>query len=107
MAVFVLNREHLVSLSGKTMSTQKAPKKLGNKLQAIRLYLGYTLEEMAVAVGKEGKSRRARVYEWEKGIRTPDYRCLLAYARLANASTDELIDDAIHLDLQEHQKKER
>lgn len=89
------------------MSTQKIPIKLGDKLQTIRLYLGYTLEEMAAAVGKEGKSRRARVYEWEKGIRTPDYRCLLAYARLANISTDELIDDTIHLDLQKHQKEER
>lgn len=89
------------------MSTQKIPIKLGDKLQTIRLYLGYTLEEMAAAVGKEGKSRRARVYEWEKGIRTPDYRCLLAYAKLANVSTDELIDDTIHLDLQEHQKEER
>ena len=87
------------------MSTQKIPIKLGDKLQAIRLYLGYTLEEMATAVGKDGKSRRARVYEWEKGIRTPDYRCLLAYARLANVSTDELIDDTIHLDLQEYQKR--
>lgn len=89
------------------MSTQKIPIKLGDKLQTIRLYLGYTLEEMAAAVGKEGKSRRARVYEWEKGIRTPDYRCLLAYARLANISTDELIDDTIHLDLQKHPKEER
>lgn len=89
------------------MSTPKIPVKLGDKLQTIRLYLGYTLEEMAEAVGKEGKSRRARVHEWEKGIRTPDYRCLLAYARLTNISTDELIDDTIHLDLQKRQKEER
>lgn len=85
------------------MSSRKMPARLGNKLKNIRLYLGYTLEEMAGAVGKEGKSRRARVYEWEKGLRTPDYTCLLAYAKLANVSTDDLIDDTIHLHLEKQQ----
>lgn len=81
------------------MSSQKEPVMLGRKLKDIRLYLGYTLDEMAAAVGKEGKSRRARVYEWENGVRVPDYSCLLAYARLVDVSTDDLIDDAIQLQL--------
>ncbi len=87
------------------MSSRKMPTKLGDKLKNIRLYLGYTLEEMAVAVGKEGTSRRSRVYEWEKGLRIPDYTCLLAYARLAGVSTDTLIDDTIHLLLDKQQEK--
>ena len=85
------------------MSPQKEPMLLGQKLKDIRHYLGYTLEEMAEAVGKEGKARRARVYEWEKGIRVPDYSCLLAYARQVDISTDELIDDAIQLQLGKNQ----
>jgi transcriptional regulator with XRE-family HTH domain len=85
------------------MSSRKKSNKLGDKLKSIRLYLDYTLEEMADAVGKEGRSRRSRVYEWEKGVRAPDYACLLAYAKLANVSTDDLIDDTIHLQLGKNQ----
>jgi len=66
-------------------------------LRTIRLHLGYTMEQMAEAVGKTGKSRRTRVYEWELGIREPELHCLLAYARLAGASTDDLIDDEVDL----------
>lgn len=75
------------------------PTKLGKKLKDIRLHLGFTLEEMAEAVGKTGNSRRTRVYEWETGKRQPDLNCLLAYAKLAKVSTDDLIDDAIALHL--------
>ena len=89
------------------MSSHKEPLMLGRKLKDIRLYLGYTLEEMASAVGKEGKSRRARVYEWEQGVRVPDYSCLLAYARLVDISTDDLIDDAIPLQLGKNQSNRR
>lgn len=81
------------------MPSSKTPGKLGSKLKSIRLHLGYTLEEMADAVGKEGVSRRARVHEWEKGIREPDLSCLLAYARLSGVSTDDLLDDNMELTL--------
>lgn len=77
------------------MPPRRVPVKLGDKLRAIRLHLGYTLDEMAEAVGKKGVSRRARVYEWEKGIRQPELDCLLAYAKLSGLSTDELIDDSV------------
>lgn len=75
------------------------PANLGEKLKAIRLHLGLTQEEMAKAVGKEGISRRARISEWEAGIREPDLDCLLGYARLANVTTDELLDDNAELPL--------
>lgn len=83
------------------MSSSKIPGKLSTKLKRIRLHLGYTLEEMADAVGKEGVSRRSRVHEWEKGTREPDLSCLLAYARLSGVSTDELLDDAVEMNLQD------
>jgi transcriptional regulator with XRE-family HTH domain len=81
------------------MVAKEVPKKLGPKLRTIRLRLGYTMEEMADAVGKRGKSRRTRIYEWENGIRQPDLTCILAYARLAGVSTDVLIDDEAELKL--------
>ena len=57
------------------MTAKEVPRKLGSKLKAIRLHLGYTLEQMAEAVGKKGRSRRTRVYEWEHGVRQPDFGC--------------------------------
>jgi DNA-binding XRE family transcriptional regulator len=84
---------------GKSMSTAKNLENLGIKLKVIREHLGYTQEEMAEAVGKEGVSRRARVHEWEKGLREPDLACLFAYARLVGISTDDLLDDSAELKL--------
>jgi transcriptional regulator with XRE-family HTH domain len=86
------------------MPVQDAPMRLGDKLKAIRLHLGFTLEEMAAAVGKTGLSRRARVHEWETGKREPDYGSLLAYARLVGASTDVLLDDSLDLILRPYGK---
>ena len=82
------------------MPTVKHLNNLSNKLKIIRKHLGYTQEEMAAAVGKEGISRRARVHEWEKGLREPALLCLVAYARLAGISTDDLLDDDVELRLQ-------
>jgi DNA-binding XRE family transcriptional regulator len=81
------------------MATAKNAEHLGAKLKAIRVYLDYTQEEMAAAVGKEGVSRRARIHEWERGLREPDLSCLLAYARLVGISTDTLLDDDVELTL--------
>ena len=72
---------------------QRAPKKLGEKLRAIREHKGWTLDQMAAAVGRDDTGRRTRVYEWEQGIRQPDLKSLLEYARLAGVSTDVLLDD--------------
>jgi transcriptional regulator with XRE-family HTH domain len=69
------------------------PQYLGVKLKNIRISLGYTLEEMGKAVGKESASLRSRIFEWEKGLRNPDLISLLKYARLANVYVDDLIDD--------------
>jgi transcriptional regulator with XRE-family HTH domain len=82
------------------MVPKSIPKRLGEKLKAIREHRGWTLDEMAAALGREGASRRARVYEWEAGVRQPDLPTLLAYARLAGVSTDVLIDDEQELTLE-------
>ena len=81
------------------MAPKPIPNRLGEKLRAIRERRGWTLDQMADAVGKTGPSRRTRVYEWEKGIRQPDLLALMAYAQLAGVSTDVLIDDDRDLEL--------
>lgn len=81
------------------MTAKSIPKRLGEKLRLIREHHGWTLDQMAAAVGRVGRSRRSRVYEWECGVRQPDLPTLLIYARLAGVSTDVLIDDACELEL--------
>jgi DNA-binding XRE family transcriptional regulator len=100
--LLVFSIENRLNYTGTVDVTAKeVPKRLGAKLKAIRLYLGYTMDQMAEAVGKRDQSRRSRVYEWENGIRQPDLASLLAYARLAGVSTDVLIDDESELKLGE------
>lgn len=83
------------------MTPKPIPKRLGEKLRMIRESRGWSLDQMAEAVGKTGASRRTRVYEWEKGTRQPDLFVLLAYARLVGVSADVLIDDDLDLRLEE------
>jgi transcriptional regulator with XRE-family HTH domain len=75
------------------------PQKLGEKLRMIREHKGWTLDQMAEAAGRTDAGRRSRVHEWERGLRQPDLESLLAFARLAEISTDVLIDDEMELDL--------
>ncbi len=77
----------------------RMPQKLGEKLRMIREHKGWTLDQMAKAVGRTDVGRRSRVHEWERGLRQPDLERLLAFARLAGVSTDMLIDDEVGLDL--------
>ena len=79
------------------MAPKPIPKRLGGKLRAVREHKGWTLDQMAEAVGKTEPSRRTRVYEWEMGTRQPDLLTLMNYARLAEVSTDVLIDDDLDL----------
>ena len=88
------------------MTPRRIPGRLGEKLRAIRLHLGYTMEQMAEAVGETGKARRSRVYEWENGTRQPDLAGLLAYAHLASVTTDVLIDDTQDLNLGVRESKQ-
>jgi len=81
------------------MSPKTIPDNLGKKLKMIRKKNGYTLDAMAEKLGMEGISRRSRVYEWEIGTRQPDLKILLQYARMADVSTDELIDDEQKLNI--------
>jgi len=82
------------------MRNKRSPRKLGKKLEYIRRNLGYSLDEMALAVGQTGVSKRARVYEWENGIRQPGLLQILAYAKLVDISTDTLLDDSVKINIE-------
>jgi len=71
--------------------------RLGDKLRAIRLRAGLSLDEMASVLGKTKPGRFARVSEWETGKRTPPLSIILRYARFAGISTDVLLDDSLDL----------
>jgi transcriptional regulator with XRE-family HTH domain len=74
------------------------PKRLGEKLKLIRNSLGLTLEQMIEQLDyKESKLYPQNVSGFEKSEREPNLLILLAYARLAGVSTDELIDDEMEL----------
>jgi transcriptional regulator with XRE-family HTH domain len=71
------------------------PRRLPEKLFAVREKLGASQIEMARLVGLGMSS--ARVSEYERGIREPSFLVLLAYAKAARISTDTLIDDSVEL----------
>lgn len=74
------------------------PKKLPDKLLAIRQYLGYTGKELADKLSdNEIKVQRTDIPRFEKGIREPSLIILLKYAKLVKISTDVLIDDEMDL----------
>jgi transcriptional regulator with XRE-family HTH domain len=83
--------------------TLDAPKHLGAKLRALRLSFGWTLDRMAVALGRKEPSRRSRVHEWETGSRIPRIGVLFNYSKIFSISTDDLIDDEKRLDLIENE----
>ena len=74
---------------------RRQPKKLARKLLAIRHRLGASQTEMARLLKLEISYTAVSAYEL--GTREPDLITLLQYARVANISTDVLIDDKLKL----------
>jgi transcriptional regulator with XRE-family HTH domain len=74
------------------------PKHLANKLLQIRLKLGLGQAEMAKLFKKvPSPPDGSLISRYERGVREPSLLVLLAYAKLANVSTDYLIDDKLRL----------
>jgi len=81
------------------------PKRMPEKLKAIRGELNYTLEEMVTKLEAklaeldypDIKLYSGNIHEYEKGAREPLLPVLLAYARIAGVSIDRLIDDNLDL----------
>ena len=77
--------------------SREKPKKLAEKLLQIRLYLGLSQNQMLEALGLNDKVFRSAISGYELGTREITLPLLLKYARLAEISTDVLIDDELDL----------
>jgi transcriptional regulator with XRE-family HTH domain len=79
-------------------STRIRPKRLGEKLLAIRTSLGLTQQQMIDYLDyKESKLYPQNISGFENSEREPNLLLLLAYSRAAGISTDVLIDDESEL----------
>lgn len=73
--------------------SRHVPERLAEKLLSIRLALGLSQTELLKRLGVEDFISYQRISEYELGKREPLLIVLLHYARVANISTDVLIDD--------------
>jgi len=69
------------------------PKRLAEKLKAIRHNLSLSQSQMLAALGMENAYNRSAISGYELGSKEPPLPILLKYARQAGVSTDVLIDD--------------
>jgi transcriptional regulator with XRE-family HTH domain len=76
-------------------SPRPKPERLGEKLLAIRLSLGFSQTQMLKNLGL--KIDHSAISGYEIGTREPPLPVLLRYARMVRISTDVLIDDELDL----------
>jgi len=71
------------------------PKRLGEKLLRIREALGLSQKEMAERLNERAgvKITSKNVSNYERDKSTPYIEIVLAYARLANVSMNQIVDD--------------
>jgi transcriptional regulator with XRE-family HTH domain len=81
---------------------RRKPKRLAEKLLAIRFKLEVSQTRMATLL--EFDKGSARISEYEHGNREPDLVTLLNYAKLARVSIDVLVDDARELKFRKNWK---
>jgi DNA-binding XRE family transcriptional regulator len=76
---------------------RRRPKRLAEKLSQIRKALGLSQKQMAERLGIH--RTRHHISQYERGKAVPFMEVLLAYARLANGTIDQIIDDDQDLNL--------
>ena len=76
-------------------SRRNKPKKLSQKLLAIRKGLNLSQTEMARAL--KLKVHYSAISNYELGTREPDLLIVLRYARLADVPMETLVDDELSL----------
>lgn len=82
---------------------RKKPKRLGEKLLAIRFKLEASQSQLAKLL--EFDKGVARISEYERGNREPDLMTLVKYSKLARVSMNVLADDASELKFPENWKR--
>jgi transcriptional regulator with XRE-family HTH domain len=73
----------------------KKPKRIAEKVKAIRQHLGVSQTGMLRLIGHNGFYNR--ISEYERGKRVPTTPTLLAYARAAKIPMEEIVDDEMEL----------
>ncbi|PYS84246.1 MAG: hypothetical protein DMF67_05670 [Acidobacteria bacterium] len=76
---------------------RQKPKRLAEKLVQIRTALGLSQSEMLRHLEAEDEIDYTAISKYELGRNEPSLLILLRYARVANVSTDVLIDDEMDL----------
>lgn len=79
-------------------ASRNKPKRLGEKLRAIREGLGLSQTGMLIRLGLQDMSvNRASISGYELNEREPDLLVLYAYSKVANVFLEVLVDDQIDL----------
>lgn len=73
------------------MAHARKPKRLAEKLLRIREALGLSQKEMAERL--ENRRTHHHVSTYERGRSLPPLEVLLAYARVANVTMEQIVDD--------------
>jgi transcriptional regulator with XRE-family HTH domain len=76
---------------------RQKPERLAEKLVRIRTALGLSQSEMLRRLEAEDQIDYTAISKYELGRNEPSLNILLRYARVANVSTDVLIDDEMDL----------
>ncbi len=76
---------------------RQKPKRLAEKLVRIRTALGLSQSEMLRRLEAEDEIDYTAISKYELGRNEPSLIILLRYARVANVSTEVLIDDELNL----------
>ena len=78
-------------------SNNLSPKRLSEKLKEIRIQKNLSQNEILQKLGFDGILFQGNISQYELGRREPPLTVLLAYARLAEISVENLIDDNLDL----------
>ncbi len=79
------------------VKARQRPERLAEKLLQIRLALDLSQSELLRRLEIEDSISYKKISDYERGEREPSLITLLQYARVANVSTDVLIDDRLDL----------
>jgi transcriptional regulator with XRE-family HTH domain len=73
------------------------PKRLAEKLRAIRRGLGLSQTQMLKRLEHENTMHYGRISEYEGGKREPTLMTILQYARVAGIHLEDVVDDELDL----------
>lgn len=76
---------------------RETPKRLGEKLVAIRVSLTLSQGELLRHLGIDDEYTREEISAYERGIRIPPLHVLLKYSKAARVWVNVLIDDGLDL----------